>query len=257
MNAVAEELEIQAGPVVRFRAAVAEDLRSLTLLHDHELEREVIMDLWRNCYEGFLGLRLETVKGREAVALLRKGLTDIPVFLSSKTMDTLAAEYADIYLNHSFGASPCESVWLDDDHLSMQEPMFQVRAWYQRYGLVVADWRKRTDDHLVNQMLFLAHLLDPEAVQGSLSETARFMDEHILRWIGDFAERIAGRCKTRFYAGLAMLTAVYLSELRGLLAELAGEPVPSPEEIAERMRPKVTVAVESPGRYVPGVAPSW
>ena len=42
-----------------------------------------------------------------------------------------------------------------------------------------------------------------------------------------------------------------------LLAEATGEPVPSAEEIDERMKPKVSVAVDLPGPYVPGAAPSW
>jgi TorA maturation chaperone TorD len=148
-------------------------------------------------------------------------------------------------------------VWLDDDHLAMQEPMFQIREWYGRHGLAVADWRKRTDDHLVNQLRFLAHLIDPAAGAGDLSEAARFLDEHLLRWISGFAERVAKRCQTRFYAGLVQMTAAYLHELRALLAEVTGEPVPSAEEIEERMRPKTSVAVDVPGPYLPGAAPSW
>ena len=49
------------------------------------------------------------------------------------------------------------------------------------FGLEVEDWRKRTDDHLVTQLQFLAHMLDAEAGNGDLSMVARFMDEHPLR----------------------------------------------------------------------------
>jgi hypothetical protein len=65
------------------------------------------------------------------------------------------------------------------------------------------------------------------------------------------------RASTRFYAGLAELTAAYLSELREILAAVTNMPVPAAEEIEERMRPQKGVAVEPPGPYVPGVAPSW
>jgi TorA maturation chaperone TorD len=257
MNAVLDEGEARTAPLLRFRSAAAEDLRLLALLQDRELDRDLVLTLWKDCYEDFLGLRLVSGEGREAMNLFRLGLTDLPTELSEKTLDILAAEYADIFLNNSFGAFPAESVWIDDEGLAMQEPMFQVREWYGRFGLAVEDWRKRTDDHLINQLRFLAHVLDSEAGNGDLSEAARFMDEHLLRWIPGFAERVGERCQTRLYAGIVRLTAVYLSELRDLLSEATGEPVPSVEEIDERMRPKVAVTVDLPGPYVPGAAPSW
>jgi len=40
----------------------------------------------------------------------------------------LAADFAAIYLNHSIQASPCESVWLDEEGLMRQQPMFKVNA---------------------------------------------------------------------------------------------------------------------------------
>jgi TorA maturation chaperone TorD len=259
MNAVLKPIETdqRSDVLARFRTAVAGDLLFLALLHDRELDRGGILALWEDCYEDFLGLMLRGERGRQALSLFREGLTDIPTALGDRTLDMLAAEYADIYLNHGFGASPCESVWLDDDHLTMQEPMFQIRTWYARYGLAVEDWRKRTDDHLVNQLRFLAHLHDPATGDQGLADAARFMDEHLLRWIDDFAARVANRASMRLYAGLAALTAAYLGELREMLAAVAEVPIPSPEEIEERMKPKVAVAVDPPSPYVPGVAPSW
>jgi TorA maturation chaperone TorD len=258
MNAVLEEREeSRADPLLRFRSAAAGDLRLLALLQDRELDRDLVLNLWKDCYEDFLGLRLVSEQGRDAMNQFRLGLTDLPTELNRESLDILAVEYADIFLNNSYGASPCESVWIDEDGLIMQEPMFQVRAWYARFGLQVEDWRKRSDDHLVNQLQFLAYLLDPEAGNCDLSEVARFMDEHLLRWVPGFAERVSNRCRTRLYEGLVRLNAAYLSEVRDLLAEATGEPIPSTEEIDERMRPKVSVAVDVPGPYVPGAAPSW
>jgi len=257
MNAVLEEGDAGTASLLRFRGAAAEDLRLFALLQDRELERGLVLSLWKDCYEDFLGLKLVSDEGREAMKLFRLGLTDLPTELSDQTLDILAVEYADIFLNNSFGAFPCESVWIDDEGLAMQEPMFQVREWYGRFGLEVEDWRKRTDDHLVNQLQFLAHMLDADTGNGELSEVGNFMDEHLLRWVHSFSERVSSKCQTRLYAGLVQLTAAYLTELRELVAEAVGEPVPPAEEIDERMRPKIGVAVEVPGPYVPGAAPSW
>jgi TorA maturation chaperone TorD len=234
----------------------------LALLHDRELDGERIMALWQEGYEDFLGLSLVGEEGRKSIALLRAGLTDIPVGLDAETLDRLAADFADIYLTHGLRASPCESVWLDEDGLAMQAPMFDVREWYRRHGLAVADWRQRSDDHLVHQLLFLAHLLEPEdglEAGAGLEEVARFLDEHTLLWIDRFAERVAKRCETRFYAGLALLTAAYLNELRDLLAGLADAPRPSAEEMEARRRPRaaVSVPVAPPSAFVPGAGPTW
>ena len=42
--------------------------------------------------------------------------------------DELAADFAAIYLTHGLSASPYESVWLDEEGLAMQGPMFQTLA---------------------------------------------------------------------------------------------------------------------------------
>ncbi len=240
--------------------AVGEDLLLLALLHDRELTAQTLDALRQDGVGDLLGLRLASPAAREALDLLRQGLSDIPHPPDAQTLDILAAEYADIYLNHTFEASPCESVWLDEDGLIMQEPMFQIRAWYQRYGLTVANWRLRTDDHLVSQLQFLAFLLQGDASTPRLEEIARFLDEHLLRWIGAFASRIAARSRTRFYAGLASLTAAYLEEFRDLAADLLACPRPSAAEIEERLRPPREVlgqAVKGPLPYRPSEGPGW
>ncbi len=113
----------------------------------------------------------------------------------------------------------------------------------------------RSDDHLVIELRFLAHLLGSDDPV-SLNEAARFMDEHPLRWVEDFAQRVSARCETRFYAGLALLTAAYLDELRDLLVDLLDSPRPSREEIDARFRTGAA-PLDVEGPYLPGVAPSW
>lgn len=257
MNAVLKMVPPAEGALERFCAAAAEDLALLALLHDRELDPELLLSLWEHCYEDFLGIALRTPRGRQAEELLREGLTEIPASRSEQAMDQLAADYADIYLTHGIGASPCESVWLDEDHLTMQEPMFEVRAWYRKHGLAVEDWRRRTDDHLVHQLRFLAHLMTTDGPrEDALADTARFLDEHLLRWIDAFAGRVAARCATRFYAGLAMLTAAWLDEFRDLLADVLEEPRPAlepPDAAQRRSAPPVEVAAP----YLPGAGPGW
>ncbi len=252
-----------ADQLAQFRTAVADDLLFLAALHDRELDGDRILALWQEGYEDFLSLHLVGESGRRALGLLRAGLTDIPVALDQDSLDLLAADYADIYLTHGLRASPCESVWLDEDGLIMQAPMFDVRAWYARFGLAVPDWRVRSDDHLVHQLQFVAHLIGPAAAgegeDTDLAEAAEFLDGHLLLWIDRFADRVAARCQARFYAGLALLTAAYVNEVRDLLVELAGVPRPTAEEIEARQRRRaaVSIPVAPPSAFVPGAGPTW
>ncbi len=256
MSAVVQPM-VEATSLERLRAAVGEDLLTLALLHDREVDRELLLTLWEHCYEDWLGLRMTGKRGSEALALFRQGLTDLPTDLHQATLDQLAADYADIYLTYGLRASPCESVWLDQDNLTMQQPTFQVRNCYRRHGIAVADWRVRSDDHLVYELRFLAHLMNGEAEQADLAEAADFLDEHLLRWIDQFAERVATRCDTRFYAGLALLTAAYLQELRDLLADPLGYPRPAPEELETRLTAADFPTLDAEGPFVPGAAPGW
>lgn len=244
----------------RFGTTVAADLRLLARLHDRELEPEAMRELRRVAFPHSLGLRVEGVSGTEALALLARAVDSWPDPAPAELVDELAADYAAIYLNHAYQASPYESVWLDEDHLAMQEPMFQIRDWYRRHRLGVADWRKRSEDHLTHQLIFLAHLLESRE-RDRFQQLARFLDEHLLRWIGRFSDHVAQRAQEPFYAGLALLTAAYLDELRDLIAQILGEPRPDPQEIEHKMRQVTRQGqrpdLSQPAAYVPGVGPTW
>jgi len=206
--------------------AVREDLCALAILHDREIDAETLAELKRRDFPASIGLRLRSDEGRRATELMSATVAAFPDILKSSVVDELAVDFADIYLTFTLHAAPTESPWLDPDHMERQEPMFAVRAYYRRHGLKVIDWSKRPDDHLVAQLLFLAHLfISPDMT--ALREATCFLDEHLRRWIGRFATRVAQRCGTPFYAGLALVTAAYIEELRDLLSSLLEEPAPS------------------------------
>ncbi len=232
--------------------AASGDLGLLARLHDREPDRELLTALRSVPFRDHLGLELRRADSRAALAQLDRGLGTLPGKIDDAVLDIFAADFADIYLTHAIRAGTSESVWLDDEHLERQEPMFEVRKWYRHYGLRVENWRLRPDDHLVHELQFLAFLLD-RATFEAVRDAARFADRHLLRWIGNFADTVASRCRTVYFAGLARLTHGYLEELRDLLEEITGERrwVP-PSPAGNRRR---GCAVEQP--YVPGAGPSW
>lgn len=229
----------------QFFAAVAEDLQAFALLHHAEPTSELIADLKAVGFPDNLALKL---KARESTELLAAALAEIPSPPDAATLERLAVDYASIYLTYALKASPCESVWLDDDHLACQNAMFEVREWYKRYDLSVENWRTRSDDHLVLQLLFITHLLK----KNEAHEAAAFMDAHLLRWLTGFAQRIATRSDSQYFAGLAVLTGVYCEELRDLLTELLDMPRVTPPPPVKAAEPELNC-----GSFVPGDGPGW
>jgi len=252
----------QAGPdVCAFANAVAGDLELLALLHDKEPSAEVVGAVQAGPVQDQLGLVLVQDAGLAALEALWLAANALPRPVTHAALDDLAAGYADVYLNHTYRAAPTESVWLTDEGLERQEPMLQVRAFYRRHKLKVADAANRPDDHLVLQLRFIAHLLRGEDAAGAdlstpdLSAAARFMDEHILKWASLHARRLMVARAPDWYAALSLVTSSYLDEVRDHLTALTGIERPRTEAVAAKL--DAACAADSERPYVPGVAPSW
>jgi TorA maturation chaperone TorD len=121
--------------------------------------------------------------------------------------------------------------------------------------LTSRDWANRPDDHVVLQLEFLAHLLNSASSATELPDVARFMDEHVLRWIKLFAEQLKSAGAAAYFTTLAAVTAAYLEELRDHLEELTGIPRPVVEDGAKPTEIPAGNAEEQP--YSPGVGPGW
>jgi TorA maturation chaperone TorD len=231
---------------------IASDLDLLAKLHDQELDAAMVAALSSTPPEDWFALPPSDDMATASYQLLVEAFR-LPDKQSMQTLvDNLASDYAAIYLTHTHRASPNESVWMTDDGLTNQEPMFEVRQWLQRYNLAVPDWRIRSDDHLVNQLVFLARLIRL-GTPDSLRDAGCFLDQHLMNWIEDFSDSASSHCDTAFYAGLVLLTQAYVLHLRQLLEEITGEP---------RIVPKVIVPItfvdEAPNEaYVPGTQPGW
>lgn len=182
--------------------AAAEDLAALAWLHEAERDVETLNRLHAAGFPEGLSLADPAAPPRVAMGEALQVIGRVPGHDRPSLEDDLAADYAGIYLTHALRASPCESVWLDDEKLMMQGPSFAVRDRYRAHGLMAANWRHMADDHVSNELAFLAYLLS----RGEEQEACRFIEEHLLQWLPAFAERVTARASTRFYAALAALT---------------------------------------------------
>lgn len=237
-------------PQTLMRAA-AEDLALLARLHDRELDHAQLAALAAQPAGDWFAVQVKGDGVSEGFTLLDSYLagymaSDAP----AKQRDDLAVDYAEIYLTFGFRVSPTESYWLTEDHIERQEPMFEVRQWYEHYGLKIDDWRKRSDDHLVPQLQFVSSLLADERPHAWV-DAGRFLDQHLLVWSQDFLGGVAQRAATPFYAGLALLTQSLLMNHRALIEQVTGEaraPVP---------RKPIAADTVAEGPFVPGSSPSW
>lgn len=239
----------------QFRDGVAHDLSLLALLHNQEPESEQLTRLRSSTPNECWCTPVRSPPRAQAQQAWHEALQAMEIPIGDACLTRLWADFSGIYIMHTFRASPEESVWFSEEGCTRQESMFQVRAWYKRHGLEAQDWRTMADDHLVVQLQFIAYLFE-QTSEATLSEAAQFMDEHLLRWIDRFAQRVCARCESAYFAALASLTGTYLHELRENLAELLGKPIPSQEEIESKMQPS-SRWVEKPIHFVPGVAPTW
>jgi TorA maturation chaperone TorD len=186
-----------------WRNLAAEDLNALAWLHQTERAPDLLVSLYTNGFPATFSLvaaQHPTCLAMDASlqALAGQGDGVVP----SSSADDLAADYAAIYLTHGLRAAPSESVWMDEDHLFMQGPTFAVREFYRRHGIQAPDWRVMTDDHITHELQFVALLLE----RAEDREAARFLKQHLMTWLPDFALRVGQRAQTPFYAALAALT---------------------------------------------------
>lgn len=254
-----------------FFNALVDDLEQLIRLHDRELEVATLRALKLAAFPAGLALTPADATAQLAYENFAAALAGLPEVPTPQVLDELAADFAAIYLNNSHGASPYESVWLDDEHLACQQPMFELREIYATAGFRAADWRSRFDDHLVLQLHYLRHVLATLASAGEAGcglpspavdgeKFANFIDEHLGYWFPDFARRVALACATPFYAALAELTHVWLIRLRAILEEIYACPVPDRAAVSARIQRKLALgkADVAPIRFMPGAqGPSW
>lgn len=244
------------------RRGFAQDLRLLALLHDREPGAELIETLRRTAVDGLFALHLDGERSEKALNFLVLALSPELTSTTASGLDELAADHAAIYLTHTHRVHPSESPWIDPEGLTSQQSMFAVRDWYRHWGLEVPNWRLRPDDHLVVQLGFVAHLMEAVDQSAALVDTARFLDRHLLRWIGAFADGVTARCWTAYWAAVAEVTVVYLDTLRSRLAAVPGcerivvEPIEAEKKRieAESMRSEANCATPV---HVPGLEPSW
>jgi len=109
---------------VKQLADFSELLNLLARLHDREPDKSLIEGLQRADMEEWLCSLLPSGETKSAAIGFVAAVNEISFPSETATLNVLAAEFADIYLTYSYRISPNGSVWLTEDKLERQEPMF-------------------------------------------------------------------------------------------------------------------------------------
>ena len=206
--------------------ALADDAETLARLHDRELDAPAL-DALRGL--GFPANLALLPAGEATRSAWQEMAAALPSRSDPAMIDALAVDYAAIYLTGAYRASPTESPWLDDDRLTCQQAMFDLRSIYREVGLKAANWRWRSDDHLVLQLLFVSHCLRSSAGADALHKASEFLTRHLLNWLPRFVAQVVLRAEHDFYPALSNLTLSWCEQIR----EMSNVPIAENQYVVE------------------------
>jgi TorA maturation chaperone TorD len=175
------------------------------------------------------------------------GIPEVTIFLALlKQTAAELSEHPEICINHltdeytrifygpdTLPAPPWESVFTTGQQVLFQEKTLSVRKVYVQHGYLPKGYPNEADDHLAYELDFMFRLASQTqdcVASGQFTEAKvtieaqqRFLKEHLLRWVGKFAERLCECDRQFFYPHCALFLAFYLSADFETLSWLAWE----------------------------------
>jgi len=130
---------------------------------------------------------------------------------SDSELEDLLWEYTRLFIGpYKLPCPPWESVYTSPKRLMMQEAYEEVRDYYNKAGLTVNN-QGIMADHIGAELNFLAVVLqkahsDTKKEQYYRDLTRGFLDEHVIKWIPQFARDMEDAADLLFYKTLARVT---------------------------------------------------
>lgn len=135
----------------------------------------------------------------------------------SEDPQELLVDYTRLFLGPiEAPARPYGSVWLEDRQILMQDSTQGVIALYEEGGFEIDEDFRDLPDHVAAELEFLYLLLfrhaeavrnvDAKGIEKYSRLRQRFLEEHLGRWVGPFAQAMEQGSQTAFYRELADAT---------------------------------------------------
>lgn len=140
---------------------------------------------------------------------------------SEAGLNGLCSDYTRLFVGPAaLAAPPWESQYRGVGSSLFQETTLAVRREYRQQGFSPDGLARVADDHIALELDFMKHLASEalfrhvEADSGEVSRLLQvqeaFLDEHLLCWADDFAQRVVAEESSLFYAGLARMLVFFL-----------------------------------------------
>jgi TorA maturation chaperone TorD len=150
--------------------------------------------------------------------------------VSDLGLERLQGDHCQLFIGSGMPmAPPWESFYRTEEGLMISSHTLDVRAFYERFGLVSERKEQEPEDHIGLELEFMACLCDRHGEhlrKGDVGEAAvavqaqrDFLDEHLLRWVSRFCGEVDRCAWTDFFRGMAQLTEGFVAWDRRLLGE--------------------------------------
>lgn len=178
---------------------------------------------------------------------MREILTNLGIILDDtfkkkNAAEELGFEYVRLFVGTGpKHVPPYESVFRDEreigekkyERLMWGPSAVAVKDFYAKLGFEPEDEFKDMPDHLGVELGFMEQLCieegqsyetkKPEKAEFVRNKQLQFLEEHLLRWIDDFAKEVKEFTKMEFYSSVASVTAEFIKSEKEYLSESAGE----------------------------------
>ncbi|MCX7172367.1 MAG: molecular chaperone TorD family protein [Proteobacteria bacterium] len=144
----------------------------------------------------------------------------------AEDMQALLVDYTRLFIGPSQPrAMPYASFWLTDDQSMRHDATMAVLDFYEQGGFEVSEDFRELPDHVAAELEFLylltyrqhqvqlAQLAPLAQLDGNADELSaanalrrRFLEEHLVAWIGAFSSAVNSGAETEFYRELATFT---------------------------------------------------
>lgn len=137
-------------------------------------------------------------------------------------LDCLAIDYTELFHVSADRIVPYEGIQIGKTDQLMGAAAHSVRDFLAQAGYAAPPESGELPDHISVELAFMSELAlrEAEAAQADDRETAeyaaslqrRFLDEHLGRWAGRFADEVGGAAGTSFYRSMAALLAWLIAD---------------------------------------------
>ena len=135
---------------------------------------------------------------------------------ASEDLEHTAAQYVRLFIGpNELKAKPWESTYLTKSKTLFSRETLEVRNAYRAQGFLPAQYPRVADDHIALECGFMAQLCgraiealnaggEAQYVDASRAAQA-FLQEHLLRWVDDYAADLAAAAPDTLFACVANL----------------------------------------------------